>query len=191
MLVNSKEFMHRVRQLKEVIANWDRTPMLFGGKLEPLNALIDVGLLKPKALDDLIALAERKRKEVPASKRIDYQRQLMREKRERLQKAVRLEELVRGVPLRGGARTKYMHDVQVRWMNQRADYIRSQGELTWKARNEAAARFWMQVDERLEHDLAEATAVLGRPPMKRKRVVVVDHPKPVTALSRAFEKARR
>lgn len=191
LLANTKEFAKRVKQLHDIIADWEDTPLLFGGALEPLNALIDVGLAKPEALGKLIELAEKKRRSVPETKRIDYQRELMREKRERLYRAVELEELVRGSPLKGAARQRYMTEKQARWMDERAAFIESKGVLSWKERNEAAGQFWRQVDEQLARDLDEAKAVLGRPPAKRKRVVKLAKPTPDTALGRAMAAAKR
>lgn len=191
MLVESKEFTKRVKQIRDIVADWQQTPLLFGGSLEPLNALIDVGVVKPEAFDKLIDLAVAKRRQVPTAKRIDYQRALMQEKRERLYKAVRLEELVRGAPVKGEARRKYMATMQTKWMVERNAFIKSKGNLSWKQRNEAANEFWRQVDVRLEKDLAEARAVLERPPVKRKRVVTVEKPLPNTAMAKAFKQAKR
>lgn len=191
LLVNTKEYTKRVKQITDIIDAWEDTPMLFGGALEPLNALIDVGLLNREALDKLLALAQAKRRTVPQAKRVDYQRSLMRDKRERLYKAVELEELVRGAPLKGATKTKYMRDTQGRWMAERNAYIAAKGNLSWKERNQAANEFWANVDAQLAKDLAEAKRVLEHPPVKRKRVVEVDRPRPVTALAKAFAKAKR
>lgn len=190
VLVTGKEFTKRVRQIKEIVADWQDTPLLFGGALEPLNALVDVGLTKPEALDRLIELAVAKRRQVPVAKRIDYQRDLMREKRERLYRALKLEELVRGSPVSGAARKKYMLDTQAKWMAERNAFIKAKGNLSWKQRNDAANEFWLLVDARLEHDLKEAQAVLDRPPVKRKRVVKIERPLPNTAMAKAFTKAK-
>jgi len=189
LLISSTAFVRRVAQIKDIVVNWDDTPMLFGGALEPLNALVDVGLTNPEVLDKLVALAQQKRRAVPQSKRVDYQRELMREKRERLTKAIQLEELVRGNPLTADKRDQYKRVTQTAWMRERNEFIASKGNLTWKERNEAANEYWRRVDDKLEKDLAEAKAVLDRPPAKRKRLVQVEHPKPVTALSKAFQKA--
>ncbi len=189
LLAESKSFVTRVRQIEEIIEGWEDTPLLFGGALEPLNSLVDVGLQNRTAFDKLIELARNKRRLIPATKRVDYQRELMREKRARLNRAVKLEELVRGSPLTGDARVKYKAAVQQRWMHERNAFIAKRGDLSWKERNEAANEFWSQVDAQLQKDTAEAQQVLERPPVKRKRVVEIK--KPVTALSKAFEKAKR
>lgn len=192
LLVNAKDFTKRCRQIVGIIEDWNDTPMLFGGALEPLNSLIDVGLANREALERLFALASSKRKELPEAKRVDYQRELMREKRERLYRAVELEELMRGTPLKGAARAKYMKETQARWMAERVKFVAAKGELSWKERNEAANAYWHQVDTQLEHDLAEARRVLDRPPMKRqRRVVEVPKPKPNTTMAKAFESAKR
>lgn len=191
LLVTSKEFTKRVKQIRDIVADWQGTPLLFGGALEPLNALVDVGLTKPEAFDKLVELAVAKRRQVPAAKRIDYQRDLMREKRERLYKAVKLEELVRGSPVSGQARSKYMRTTQNKWMAERNAFIKAKGNLSWKERNEAANEFWRTVDERLERDLLEAQRVLDRPPVKRKRVVQMEKPVPNTAMAKAFKQAKR
>lgn len=191
LLVTSKEFTKRVKQIRAIAAEWQDTPLLFGASLEPLNALIDVAVVKPEAFDKLIQLAAAKRKQEPSVKRVDYQRELMREKRERLYKALKLEELMRGRPLDTMARQKYMRETQAMWMAERNAFIKSKGNLNWKQRNEAANEFWRQLDEKLEHDLAEAQTVLDKPPVKRKRVVVVEKPVPNTAMAKAFKQAKR
>lgn len=191
LLVNARDYTKRVRQIAAVIEDWDDTPMLFGGALEPLNALIDVGLADRQALERLLDLAQRKRSGIPQARRVDYQRGLMREKRDRLYRAVELEELVRGSPLKGEARAKYMRETQGRWMAERNAFIAAKGNLSWKERNVAANEYWQQVDAQLARDLGEAKRVLEHKPMKRKRVVKVVRPKPVTALSKAFDKAKK
>lgn len=191
LLVNAKSFVQRVRQLKEIIANWEDSPLVYAAALEPLNSLIDVGLTSPEALDKLIDLAERKRRAIPVAKRVDYQRELMREKRERLYRAVELEDLVRGTKLRGAAKKKYMDDTHARWMRERNAFIAKKGDLSWKERNDAANEFWAQVDAQLAKDLAEAKSVLDRPPVKRKQVVKVEKPVPNTAMAKAFSKAKK
>lgn len=192
VLVTCKEFTKRIKQIKDIATDWQDTPLLFGGPLEPLNALVDVGVTKPEALDKLIDLATAKRRQVPVAKRVDYQRDLMRAKRERLYKALKLEELVRGSPVSGTARQKYMLDTQKKWVAERKEFISKKGSLSWKERNEAANEFWRKVDERLDHDLAEAQAVLDRPPVQRhpKRVVKVEKPIPNTAMGRAFKASK-
>lgn len=190
LLVNTKEYTRRVKQIIEIIDEWEDTPRMFGGALEPLNALIDVGLANREALDRLLTLAQAKRRLVPVSKRVDYQRSLMQEKRNRLYRAVELEALMRGSPLKGAAKSKYMRETQSRWMAERNAFIAAKGELSWKERNTAANEFWANVDAQLERDLKEAKAVLDRPPVKRKRVVAVARPRPNTAMARAFSKAK-
>jgi hypothetical protein len=189
LLIHAKDYNKRVRQIGEIIADWDDTPMLFAGALEPLNALIDVGLVNRAALDRMLDLATNKRREIPAAKRVDYQRDLMRAKRERLYRAIELEELVRGSKLKGDAKKKYMHDTQAMWMSERNRFIASKGNLTWKERNAAANEYWAQVDERLDKDLAEARQVLEHKPVKRRRVVRVERSQLPTTLSRAFARA--
>lgn len=191
ILINSQHYARRVRQVLDLVENWEETPMLFAGALSPLNVLVDVGLASKEALNRLLELAESKRRAAPTTKRVDYQRSLMREKRERLAKAVQLEELVRGSPLEGDARERYKLATQSRWMKERNEYIAKKGDLSWKERNTAANEFWAKLDVRLEHELEEAKKVLDHPPVKRKRTVTVEHPKPVTALSKAMDKARR
>lgn len=188
LLINAKDYNHRVKQIGDIIADWENTPMLFAGALEPLNALIDVGLASRDALDRVLELAASKRREIPAAKRVDYQRELMRAKRERLYRAVELEELVRGSKLKGDAKKKYMHDTHATWMSERNRFIANKGNLSWKERNAAANEYWRQVDERLENDLSEARAVLDHKPVRRRRVVVVDRRRDTT-MARAFARA--
>lgn len=190
ILAGTRQFVQRVKQIEEILDGWENTQLLFGGPLEPFNALVEVGLHNREAFGKLIDLARTKRRSLPDAKRVDYQRELMREKRERLDRAVRLEELVRGARLTGDKRAAYKKATQERWMNERNAFITGKGNLSWKERNEAANEFWSLVDQRLNKDIAEAQAVLDRPPVKRKRTVQVAQPK-VTALSKAFAKAKK
>ncbi len=190
LLVQTKSFASATKRILLVIEEWPEWPMLFGGAQEPYNALVEVGLANREALDRLFGLAYSKRRLVPQAKRADYQRQLMAERRERIALAIQLEELVRGIKMNLAQREKYKKDVQARWMHERNQYIAKKGSLTWKERNQAANEFWATVDAQLSKDLEEARKVLDRPPVKRKRVVAVERPKPVTAMSKALEKAK-
>lgn len=169
LLVETKAFAQRVRQINQIVDEWEQAPLVFAGTLEPLNALVDVGLTNRPALVKLITLAASKRRSVPLTKRVDYQRELMREKRERVYRAIKLEELVRGVPLRGEQRKVYMRDVQTKWMKDRNAFIAAKGDLSWKDRNEAAGEFWRQLDAQLAKDLEEAQHLSDKPPMKPRR----------------------
>lgn len=187
-LIAEDSYGKRLKQIEDIIENWDDSPRVFAGKLSALNALVDIGLDDRANLSELLALVESRRKLVPLMKKVDYQRHLMREKRDRLMKAVKLEELVRGKALATKERDAYKLNVSKRWVKEKDKFIKEKGQLSWKERNEATRQFWAGVDAQLDRDLAEAEKVLLHEPVKRKRVVRPEPP--VTAMSKAFQKAK-
>lgn len=155
-LVAAPSHTSLVAEMTRIIEQWDTHPMVYGGQLACLNALIDVGLHDREAFERLVDLAAERRRQVPKARRADYQRDLMRERRARQQKALELQELTIGHVLRGSARIAYIEGLQNRWAEAKAEYIKSKGDLTWSERNAAAAEFWAQIDETLDANLKAA-----------------------------------
>lgn len=148
-LVASKEYGLRVRQIHRLVGEWHHTPLLFAGELTPLNALVELGVANKDVLDKVLTLAKTRRSAIPAAKRVDYQRALMREKRSRLNRAAALEERARGTPLRGDARKEFLRHIQVQWTQERDAFIRAKGPLTWTQKNKCIKDFWEILDRRL------------------------------------------
>lgn len=190
LLIAEDQYAKRLKQIVDIVEDWDDSPRVFAAKLAPLNALVDIGLDEMANLQELLTLVESRRKLVPLMKKVDYQRNLMREKRNRLTNMVKLEEMVRGKPMALQAREKYKRDVNAKWMKEKAAYLASKGDITWKAKNEATREFWEKIDAQLAKDLAEAERVLMRGPVARKRVVKVERDYG-TAMQGAFKAAKR
>lgn len=155
-LVAAPNHTSLVAEMTRIIEEWDTHPMVYGGKLACLNALVDVGLHSRAAFEQLIELAAERRKAAPATKRADYQRDLMRERRAREAMALELQELTIGHSLRGSARLAYIEGLRKRWSEAKAEYVKSKGDLTWHERNAAFGEFWAQIDATLEANLKAA-----------------------------------
>lgn len=156
-LIGARNFVALVKQMTKSIETWDRSPMVYGGHLACLNSLIDVGLQDRAAFDRLVKLADDKRQQDPGLRRVSYQRDLMRERRGRLHKALELRDVTFGV-LRGAARMQEARAITKRWAVAKAQYLENQGPLSWHDRNEATAAFWATIDRQLEKNLEDARA---------------------------------
>lgn len=171
-LIAESQYAKRVRMIYDLIEEWDDAPRIFAGKLAVLNPLVDIGLDDIGKLERLLKLAESKRRLLPQIRRVDYQRELMQEKRSRLAKAVQLEQMVRGVAMKPAEKKRYREAMQSGWMAKRDAFIAAKGVLSWKDRNAATQEFWASIDAELDRSLVEAQAVLNHAPVKRSRRVV-------------------
>lgn len=154
-LIEAANYTTLINEMTRIIETWDTHPMVYGGQLTCLNAMIDVGLQNRDAFERLVKLIEEKRKLHPRVKRGDYQRDLMRDRRARMAKALELHELQFG-PLRGAARMQEMQNIQGRWGKARAKFLATKGEMSWHQRNEAVQEFWASIDRNLDKNLADA-----------------------------------
>lgn len=155
-LVEAPNYSALIQEITKIIERWDTHPMTYGGHLACLNALVDVGLHNRHAFERLVELIERKRRESPKAKRSDYQRDLMRDRRARMAKALSLHEQRFG-PLRGAARMAEMQAIQERWNRAKAEHLAGKGEMSWAQRNDATSEFWSKIDRQLDASLSEAT----------------------------------
>ncbi len=170
-LVASKSFASLVRELHSIVAQWKHRPMVYAGERAILNALIDVGVTNPEAFDRLLDLAASKRANLPITKRVEYQRNLMQERRQRLALVVELHERTVGSRLSPAERRKFVTAQQERWRREREAYLSGKGALDWKARNACIEAFWKKIDETLQLEVEAARRV-----QHRKRVVHVERP---------------
>lgn len=155
-LVESDEYARLIREITDTIERFDKRPMVYAGKLELLNILIDVGVANRAAFERLVKLIEEKRKLIPQVRRVDYQRELMAQRRARVAKASELHELTKGRKLTQDERTKFTKDIQARWAKERDTYILAKGNLDWHGRNEATREFWSKVDTTLDANIRDA-----------------------------------
>ena len=154
-LIAAPNYAKLINEMTQIIERWDTHPMVYGGKLEMLNALIDVGLENRDAFEKLLKLVEDKRRLVPQTKRTDYQRNLMRERRARVAKALELAELTSGRMSTADrkAREKALMD---RWREARQEFIAGKGKVSWAERNAASNEFWAMIDRQLDANLQQA-----------------------------------
>lgn len=154
-LIVAPNYAKLINEMTQIIERWETHPMVYGGKLEMLNALIDVGLENRDAFEKLLKLIEDKRRLVPQTKRTDYQRQLMRERRARVAKALELAELTSG-KLTTTQRKEREAALTDRWRQARQEFIDAKGELSWAERNAASNEFWDMIDRQLDANLRKA-----------------------------------
>lgn len=155
-LIEAPNYSALIQEMTKIIEKWDTHPMSYGGHLACLNALLDVGLHNRHAFERLVALIEEKRRSHPKMRRTDYQRDLMRDRRARLAKALALHEARFG-PLRGAARIAEAKAIQDRWNAAKREFLTEKGELGWVERNEATAAFWKKIDTQLDANLKTTT----------------------------------
>lgn len=154
-LIESPNYTRLIKEMTDIIERWDTHPMVYGGQLAILNAVIDVGLENREAFERLIKLMDEKRKLIPTVKRMDYQRDLMRDRRIRANKAIELHELTHG-SMTTSQKAQFTKDLQARWRKARDEFIKAKGDLGWAERNAAAGEFWADVDRKLDINLATA-----------------------------------
>lgn len=160
-LISAANYAVLANEMTRIIETWDTSPMVYGGENACLNAMIDVGLRDRGAFERLLKLVEERRKLLPGVKRVDYQRQLMRERRARETKAMELQEHLHG-PIRGAQRMVCLEDLRKRWAEARDKYVASKGDLSWKERNAAVREFWDRVDAALDMNIRDARKVKAR-----------------------------
>lgn len=151
-LIHSRDLTARIKEINEILDRWEERPMIYAGHLMHLNALIDVGLEDREAFEKLVKLINDRRKLLPAMKRVDYQRDLMRQRRSRIAKAVELQELRHG-KMDKRARSRFQKEITARWSEAQKDYIKKLGSLTWEKRNQARRNFWETIDKNLSQSI--------------------------------------
>lgn len=148
-------------------------PVALTGVAEPLNPLVDLYCVNREGYDGVLAMIEKRRAEAglpplspPVSDAFDkraYMRQFMDRKRQRLNRAVDLENLDRPQrdKLRGTARLDFCDMQAAKWkveLDRRVDAARAAagGPLDKATATAVREQFWNWIDEQL--DAAEAKA---------------------------------
>ena len=176
-LIETKRYVEQKKYVLETVNNWSKRQIRFMGEDAALNPLVDLGLDSSEALQNIFALIERKRRTVPTAKKMDYQRDYMRQRRQRIMKGIKLEEIVRGKRMTDTERTAYSATLLAGWTKRREELITKHPEASWKERNELVGQFWESVDKQLDNDLAEAEKVLAAPGHRKVRTVQIRQPK--------------
>lgn len=154
-LIASPDYAKLANEMTTIIERWHSHPMVYGQKLDVLNSVVDLGLANRDAFEALLKFVQKKRAQLPQAKRQDYQRELMRQRRGRLAKAVALREAEYG-PMTAHRKKEYTKEVQARWAREREEFLKARGKLTWEQRNDAIAAFWQGIDNRLDVNLRHA-----------------------------------
>lgn len=149
-LIAAPNYTRLVNELTNMIEKWDTRPTAFAGRLALLNVLIDIGVDNRECFERLLVLIENKRKQVPITRRQDYQRELMRERRARMSRAVAIRERAQG-PMTPKQRKLFEKKTHAEWMAERNRQVGM--NLPWKERNAAVQAFWSELDMRLEEEL--------------------------------------
>lgn len=162
-LIHSKDCTARINEITDVIDRWEERPMIYAGHLMQLNALIDIGVEDREAYEKILRLIAERRKLIPAMRRVDYQRELMRERRARVAKAIELQELRHG-KMDTKAKRRFEKEITERWRQAQDEFIKKKGKLKWEARNEAKREFWRTIDDNLEKNIRSERAKRIRKP---------------------------
>lgn len=175
-LIKTNRYIEQKKYITETVAGWEKRQIRFAGEDEALNALVELGLESQEALDNVFALIERKRRTIPTAKKMDYQRDYMRQRRHRISLAIKLDQIVTGQKLNADERAAFAAALMADWTTQRELELAKYPNADWKERNEIAGRFWESIDHRLEDEFAKATAVLDSPNHRVVRKVQVSKP---------------
>lgn len=175
-LIATRDYIALVKEIESIRDNWEDRRVYFGGDKECLNSIVQLAITDEDGYDRVMSLINEKRKLVPEAKRNDYQRDFMRQLRARVAKAIKIECLIEGRPFFSPdeKRVREQRLKQV-WADRKEKFFAEYGNPNWKERNELAKVFWEGVDIELEQMLTEAQELEGHKPVKKKRVVKIDH----------------
>lgn len=175
-LIASRDYVALVKEIESIRENWEDRRVYFGGDKESLNAMVQLAITDEDGYYRVRHLIDEKRKLVPEAKRNDYQREFMRQLRARVAKAIKIECMAEGrkhfSPDEKREREQRLRRV---WADRKEKFLAEQGDLSWKERNEVAKIFWEGIDIELEEMYQSATELEGHRPVKKKRVVKIDH----------------
>jgi hypothetical protein len=151
-LIDAPDYIVRAQEMTRSIEN-PRARVDYTGSLAPLNAMLDLGVANRDAFERLLKLVEEKRRDNPSVAKRDYQRDIMRDRRKRMAKALLLHE-ARSGPLKGDARATEMASIRARWDKAKAEYVINRDVGSGAARLEAIKDFWAMVDRQLDANVA-------------------------------------
>lgn len=172
-LIKTNRYIEQKKYVAETVDGWSKRQIHFAGDDEPLNALVELGLESQEALANVFALIERKRRTIPTAKKMDYQRDYMRQRRNRITVATKLEQIVSGKKMNAEERAAFAATLMADWTKQREAELAKYPTADWKERNEIVGRFWEAIDTRLTAELTKAAAVLDAPNHRVVRKVQV------------------
>jgi hypothetical protein len=145
--------IREIRRMAQVIGTRDER--VFGGEQACLNALVDAAVTNPAGIEAIIQQVEAYRASLPKEHRREYQRTLMRDRRERQRIAARIHELKYGVSLSGNSRATFIATKHEQWMKARNAFLAGHPNASWDERHELTAQFWAALDQRQQARLRE------------------------------------
>ena len=152
-LIESQAYAAHIGEITKRIESWSKTPSPYGGSLAVLNPLIDIGLANRDAFERLLKLIETKRKANPTLKRMDYQRELMRQRRTRMAKAVVVHERAHG-KMSPIVRKQFERQQTISWGLRREAFLGYGVPLRRTDLNDMSSAFWAEIDRELDTALA-------------------------------------
>lgn len=108
-----------------------------------------------EAFEAALEEVEEARKGVPSTRKTDYQRELMRERRARLAKAIELAETTSG-PMDAAAKRAREQALLETWARAKEEFVRSAED-----KRAASRQFWCLIDNRLDLNLTNARRARG------------------------------
>jgi hypothetical protein len=153
-LIASDDYSSLIGQMTRIIEGRPPYPTQYVGSAACLNALVEVGIKNREAFEKVLSLVERRRLENPKVAKRDYQRNIMRERRKRMAKALVLHEARSGA-LKGDERTSAMAAIRRRWEQARAQFLAEQDVMSGEERLVAIRQFWSTLDRQLDANLAD------------------------------------
>ena len=151
-LIDAPDYIVRAQEMTRSIEN-PKGRVDYTGTLASLNALLDLGVANRDAFERILKLIEERRRENPSVAKRDYQRDIMRDRRKRMAKALLLHEARQG-PLKGDARATEMASIRARWDKAKAEFMIKQNVATGAERLDAIRDFWAMVDRQLDANVA-------------------------------------
>ena len=151
-LIDASDYAARAHEMTRSIEN-PRDRVDYTGSLACLNALLDLGVANRDAFERLLKLVEEKRMENPTVSKRDYQKNIMRDRRKRMAKALLLHEARQG-PLKGEERATEMAAIRARWAKAKAEYLVTRETASAADRLDATKDFWAKVDRQLDANVA-------------------------------------
>ena len=186
LLVYVSHFDDYVKTLKKHVAKPRAMP--YKGDKEALNELLKIGRQDLGALERLIEVAAFKRDD-KATKAVEYQRQFMAQKRQRDQKAIHFEEMMKGKKLSLEERRQLLIKQYEVWNKERDQFLSTQGDVSWKERNALIRDYWKMKEDEMNELIKEAEKAQATHQLhKNKRTVEVRPPR-VTTMGNAMKKA--
>jgi hypothetical protein len=171
-LVDSSYAKHRIKKLRAAVLRPRSMP--FSGDAAPLNELLVIGRQEQLAMENLIALAEFKRKT-----HNDYQSAFMAAKRHRERLVIAIEETMLGRELSMDESVEALHRQYVAWNAEKADHIVAcatmyrdvfSTEPNWVNKNAFIKDFWAMKDMELGLLKAKADDIAAKRDAPKKHL---------------------